>query len=117
MSDTGDARATEAELRAALEPCVSRHPNWPESNRIAVQRLSAAITELVALRAVADAAEAYRATAALMQIAALTAASPTDPVLLDAVTASHRAQQQVFVALAAARQRDAPPTVDQAKGE
>ncbi len=59
MSDTAAGGAGEAELRQAREPFVSRHPDWPEDNRIAVQILSAAITELVALRAVAGAARVY----------------------------------------------------------
>lgn len=62
MSDTAAGGPSEDELRAALEPFVSRHPNWPEDNRIAVQRLSAAITELVALRGVARAVEGLQHT-------------------------------------------------------
>jgi hypothetical protein len=43
--------STEEELRAAVDALTPRLPHWDERNRRAVQRLAAAITELVALRA------------------------------------------------------------------
>jgi nicotinate-nucleotide pyrophosphorylase len=57
---------------------------------------AAARAEVARLRRIETAAKAYQAAEAVVQLAALSADSPTDPILLDAVTASHKAQQTLF---------------------